>query len=173
MKFLGLILTLVFAFQSQAALPKKNLAMKKPQNVLSNSGSIRGGQAGLGFSLLDLRKTASAKTKIERLVIDVGDRVYQRQQGPVGYFNVELRNGGQQVVIDFSQVLNSKFTEAQLKKKLASSRYIKSSEMIFESEGQTTSLVLNLKQKAQVRVQPVNGKGKQTARLVLDLIGTK
>lgn len=177
MKILGLIstltLALLFNFQGQAALPKKAMTMKKPQNVLRDSGSVRGGQAGLGFSLLDLRKTASAKSKIERLVIDVGDRAYQKQTGSVGYFNVELRNGGKQVVVDFAQVLNAKFSEGDLKKKLASSNYIKSSEMIFESEGQTTSLVLNLKQKAQVRVQPVNGKGKQTARLVLDLMGSK
>lgn len=177
MKLLGLTLalmtTLLFAFQSHGAVAKKNLAMKKPQNVLRDSGSLRGGQAGLGFSLLDLRKTASAKTKVERLVIDVGNPAYQAQLGPIGYYNVELRNGGKQIVVDFAQVLNAKFSEAQLKRKLASSKYIQSSEMLFESESQTMSLVLNLKQKANVRVQPINGKGKQTARLVLDLVGSK
>lgn len=170
MKFVLLIFTLLTATTGFAAKFTAK-AEQKPNNILKSNGALRGGKAGDGFSLLDLRSTVAKNSKTERLVLDIGNAAMQNLKGTVGYYNVELRKN-KQVLIDLTQTLNSKVTEEQLVRKLSKSPFIKKATMQFDPLTQNTSLVLDLKKSAQVKVLSVKG-AKKTARIVVDLMESK
>ncbi len=85
----------------------------QPASILKENGALRGGTAGQGFSLIDLRSSSTKNNKSERLVLDIGDAAMQKLKGSVGYYNVELKNS-KRVVIDLTQTFNSKLTEGDL-----------------------------------------------------------
>jgi hypothetical protein len=65
--------------------------------------------------------------------------------------------------------LNTKVNEKAIRRVFAKSPFVKSSHLVFEPEGQTMSLILNLKKPANVRVFPIKGTNKKTASLYVDL----
>lgn len=137
------------------------------RNILAGSGVLQGGQAGRGFSLLDVKSVASIAKKTERVVIDVGDPQMQKLRGSLGYYNVELKDN-RKLVISFSQTLNTKFTERDLETKFKKSLFVQSSKMYFDPLGQSMVVEMNLKKPALVRVLAVRG-AKETGKLVFDL----
>jgi hypothetical protein len=147
-----------------------NLAVK-PQNILRNNGALQGGESGQVTSLLDLRKSIAKGGKLERIVVDVGSADYQKLKGRLGYYTVELKKG-QQVIVNFGQTLNSKFSEKDLAKKLRGSAFVRNSKMLFDPMSQTLSLVMDLKKPATVKVISVSG-SKETGKLVLDFMESK
>ncbi len=140
-----------------------------PSSILRSAGAIHGGKAGLGFSLLGVKAQVAKSRKLERLTILVGNGALQKQEGAPGYFQIENNPQQKRIVINFPQTMNSAFKEKTLQSQLASSPFVKSSQMIFEPEGQTTSFVLNLKKPASIRVISVNGNKDRTAQLFVDL----
>ena len=137
--------------------------------ILRTSGAIHGGVAGRGFSLIGVRSQASKNQKLERLTVAMGDPLFQAHHGAPGYFHIENNVEAKRVVINFSQTYNAKFDEKGLQQAFAKSPFVKTSQLIFQPESQTMSLVLNLKKQASIRAIPVSGKGKQTAQLAIDL----
>ncbi|MFN7826047.1 MAG: hypothetical protein ACK5P6_11875 [Pseudobdellovibrionaceae bacterium] len=138
-----------------------------PKNLLKGEGVIRGGQAGAGFSILDVRR--SQNQKAERWVVDFGDAVKQPLASQPPYFNAELRKD-RKVILDFSQVWNSKLDEKALQKMMKQSPVVKSIKVNFEPQSQTMSWVLEMKQEVQLRVTPVKGSSRSPAKLVVDFI---
>jgi hypothetical protein len=153
---------------SQAAISTKAVRPKIGV-ILSRAGSVHGGEAREMISLLNVKRQISKNHKIERLEFAMGNAGQRFLKGKPGYFNLELRPGKKQIVIGFAQTLNTKFEERELRRILASSRYVKSSEMFFDPHSQSMNVILNLRQPASVRVIPVAGGQKKTARLVVDL----
>jgi hypothetical protein len=137
--------------------------------ILRGGGAIHGGVAGRGFSLLSVQSLPSKNQKLERLTFNVGDPLFQAHQGAPGYFHIENSPEENSVVINFAQTYNAKFNEQNLQQVFAKSPFVKSSQMIFEPESQTMSLILLLKKQASIRAIPVAGQGQQTAQLKLDL----
>ncbi|MCE3010847.1 MAG: hypothetical protein LW875_09565 [Proteobacteria bacterium] len=138
-----------------------------PKNLLKGEGVIRGGQAGTGFSILDVRRTQTQK--VERWVVDFGDAVKQPLASQPPYFNAELRKD-RKVILDFSQVWNSKLDEKALQKMIKQSPFVKSIKVNFEPQSQTMSWVLEMKQEVQLQVTPVKGSSRTPAKLVVDFI---
>lgn len=167
--FLCSCLILLCALTFAAKAPIKNQV--QPTNILKNNGALRGGQAGDGFSLLDVRATVSKDKKIERLVLDIGNAAMQKQIGSVGYYNVELRNS-RKLIIDLTQTSKSKISRDRLVKKFIQSPFIKSASLSQDPLTQNTSLILDLKKNADVKVRSVTG-SKKTAQIILDLIDNK
>jgi len=160
------ILMSASAFAAISPQAKKALSNSA---ILRTNGAIHGGLAGKGFSLLSVKSQASRNQKLERLTVAVGDPLFQTHQGAPGYFHIENSQDSKRVVINFAQTYNAKFDEKTLQQVFAKSPFVKSSQMIFEPESQTMSLVLTLKKQASIRAIPVVGKGRQTAQLKLDL----
>ncbi|MEZ0393079.1 MAG: hypothetical protein ACAH59_12735 [Pseudobdellovibrionaceae bacterium] len=147
-------------------------AAKKPfktSAILRGTGAIHGGMAGTGFSLLGIKSQVAKSKKLERLTVGMGDAKFNSYSGAPGYFHIENAPGSKRVVINFMQTLNSKFDEKAVQKVFAQSPFVQKSEMVFDSQTQTTSLILNLKKPVSVRAIPVNGKQKQMAQLKVDL----
>lgn len=156
--FVGLILSFSL---SQAAVRKSP--------ILLGEGSLKGGKAGMGFSLLNVESQVAKSKKLERLKISVGNTALQKKQGPVGFFNIQNDPKNKRVIIDFSQTLNTQFEQATLKKILSQSPFIKSSEIFFEPQSQTMSLILNTNKPVALRARTLNGNSKKTAQLILDI----
>src|SRR5437868_13823594 len=93
-------ISLSYSVAAYAAIPAKMKA-PVPGKILIKEGSVTGGIAGSGFSLLDLRRTADNKKHLERVVIDIGDMQGQTLKGLPGYFHAELKKNPSKLVLDF------------------------------------------------------------------------
>jgi hypothetical protein len=167
----AMLCILVFvACDAYAALPPKvrhiAVSPRSSGGILRGIGALQGGQAGTGFSILNVKNLAISK-KSERLLVEVGDMQMQKLFGTIGYYNVEMKRGNK-LVVTFTQTLNSKIESRELKKIFAKSNYIKSSQIHFDPVAQSMSIELNLKKPVIVRVVSLKGI-KETGKLVLDM----
>lgn len=149
-----------------AAAPRTSLQVQ-PQNILTSEGALQGGKSGIVTSLLDLRETKTRDNKQARIVVDIGDAKNQKLIGRLGYYTVELKKNNQ-VILNFNQTLSSRLTEKEMQKRFKTSAFVRSSKMVFDPMSQTTSVILDLKKAAAVKVISVSG-SKQTSKLVVDL----
>lgn len=146
---------------------KKALEVKK--NNYIDKGTVIGGQAGQGFSLLKVRSQASKKHGIERVVLNLGDEQGRLLQGRLSFFQVNVEPERSRIVINLSQVAQSKVTVEDLKKTFRNSPFIRSATLVPDLNGNDMSLVLQLKQQAKAEVFQLTEKGKP-GRLVVDLV---
>lgn len=167
----GILLSvLLMGSVSMAAIPSNvKKGVKPPSSILRTAGAIHGGQAGSGFSLLAVQSQVAKTKKLERVTVAVGNGALQKQLGSPGYFQIENSPEQKRVVINFTQTLNAAFNEATFQKQFAQSPFVKSSQLLFEPQGQTMSLVLHVRKPVSIRAIPVAGTQKQTARLVVDI----
>lgn len=163
---LSFAIILGLSLQANAAIPAKP---KSPVGkILVNEGQATGGVAGTGFSLMDLRRTADAKKKVERIVIDFGDMEGKPQKGLPAYFHAELKKNPNRLVLDFNQTPNSRVDEGRLANRFKGSLFVKKSSMILDPEDKALNLTLDLAPGTFARVFQVKGE-KTTAKVVIDL----
>lgn len=160
---------LITATSAIAAIPPKAKKALSSSAILRGGGAIHGGIAGRGFSLLGVKSFPAKNQKLERLAVSVGDPLFQVHAGALGYFHIENNSDAKQIVINFDQTYNSKFDEKSLQQVFANSPFVKSSQILFEPEAKSMSLVLTLKKAASIRAIPMMGKGSKTAQLNIDL----
>lgn len=156
-KHMGWLMALFLALPAGAAVS------------LVGEGTSFGGLAGNGFTLKDLRRTADEKKKIERIVMDIGDRNGADLRGWPGYFFVELKKNPQRLVIDFSQMPNSYLDQKQLALRMKNSLAVLKTSMSLDPTDSSLNLTMDLKNNTKVRVFQVSGK-KKTSKIVIDLI---
>jgi hypothetical protein len=137
--------------------------------AVTGMGTLRGGQFNGFYSLVDLRSSYSSKLKIERLVIDFGEANFDKLVGPVGYYQVEVKQNPPRLILNFPKALNTKFEARDLAAKLRNSPYIKNARIDFDRISQAMYLTMDLKKPVIVRAIPVEGK-RDSAKLVVDLI---
>lgn len=169
---LGCILVLSMGFSAQAAKPTKvgkSIKGNKPSavRVLKGEGVTFGGLAGSGFSLMNLSTQYNKKSKTERVVLDIGNLQGQPHKGWPAFYHAQLKP--QQLIIDFAQMPNSSLDAKALRQKLAKSKAIKSARLMPDPVSGSMALVLDLKQKSQVKFYQVQGK-KGTSRVVVDFL---
>lgn len=151
-----------------AAIPAKKT--QAPINkILSGEGASIGGLAGTGFTLVDVRRTADAKKKMERVVFDVGDSDGLPMKGLPGFYHAELQKNPNRLVLDFSQMPNTRITESTISSRFKNSLAVRKSQMSLDPVENTLNLTLDLKPNTKVRVYQVAGK-KATSKVVVDFI---
>ncbi len=168
MKHIGCLLAILISQSVFAAVPAQK-AKPTPSKILAGQGVSYGGLAGSGFTLLDVRRTADAKKKVERIVIDVGDASGAVMKGLPGFYYAELKKNPQRLVIDFSQMPNARLTKAQIAQRLQGSQAVLKSDMSLDPLDNALNLTLDLKKNTKVRVYQVAG-AKTTSKVVIDLI---
>jgi hypothetical protein len=168
MKLIIAMACFVFSF-AHAAVPQATKNALRNSAILRGSGAIHGGLAGTGFSLMGVKSNVAKSQKLERLTVALGDANFRPYHGSPGYFHIENSVGSKRVIINFSQMLNSKIDSKAFAQSFKQSPFVKKAEMVFEPQTQTTSLVLELKKPASLRAIPVAGTGKQLAQLKIDL----
>jgi hypothetical protein len=90
-------------------------------------------------------------------------------KGLPGYFNVELQNNSQRIVIDFAQMPVSQMDLKALKERFKKSLYVENIKMLEDPSDNTLSLIMDLKKPVKVKVFQVPGQ-KTTSKVVLDLM---
>lgn len=156
----------VLSFKAEAAVPKK---LQAPVGkILRSEGAATGGVAGVGFSLMDLRRTADNKKKFERVVIDIGDMHGQSIKGLPAYFHAELKKNPSRLVLDFNQTPVSKLDESKLSNRFKGSLFVKKTSMILDPEDKALNLTFDLKPGTTARIFQVKGQ-KTTSKVVVDL----
>lgn len=168
MKTIGLLIFLFSLTAGAAVQPKAKNALRQSA-ILRGPGAIHGGLAGKGFSLLGIKSHVAKNQKLERLTVGVGNINFMPQIGSPGYFHIENSKDAKRVVVNFAQTPNAQFDEKTVQKVFSKSPFVRSTEMTFDPQTQTTSLILNLKKPASIRAVPVAGVGKRTAQLNIDL----
>ncbi|AHZ83554.1 hypothetical protein AB1A81_14550 [Bdellovibrio bacteriovorus] len=168
MKYIGCVLAALLALPAQAAISKQQ---SKPaaSKILSGEGVSFGGLAGTGFTLMDVRRTADAGKKVERIVIDVGDINGGMLRGWPGYYYAELKKNPQRLVVDFAQMPNANIDQKRLAERLKGSLAVVKTNMSLDPVDSSLNLTLDLKKNTKVRVYQVAGK-KSTSKVVIDLI---
>ena len=166
MKSILLLVILAVAFEVPAALKPKSA---KPEKILVGSGSMAGGIAGTGFSLMNLKTSTNPQARSERLIIDIGDMDGHTMKGLPGYFNVELQNNAKRIVVDFSQMPTTLMDTKALTERLKKSTYVQHIKMLEDPSDNTLSLIMDLKKPVKLKVFQVPGQ-KTTSKVVLDLI---
>lgn len=128
-----------------------------------------GGQAGAGFSLLNMQKIQAKNGKAERIIFEVGTKEGQALKGLPGYFNAQNQIGPNRIIIDFSQMFGSKVDESFIKGILKDSKLVRSVRVTSDPQDKTVSLTLDLNSAVKMKTLQVAGKN-QTAKIVLDII---
>jgi hypothetical protein len=166
MKYRTLIVVLIASSLSQGAFQPSNLA-SSTEKALTVQREI-GGQAGAGFTLLNVQKIQSKNLKVERIVFDIGTRDGAPLKGLPGYFNAQNQIKPNRIVINFSQMVSSKLDEQSLLAVLGASPFIQGGRLRVDPVDGSLTLILDLKTLVHMKALQVAGQ-KNTAKVVLDL----
>jgi hypothetical protein len=167
MAWLSIVLTSLVGFQAMAATPFKRALTMKMNSYLTD-GVVVGGVASSGASILGARRIYSAKAKIERLILDLGDREAKPSAGRIGFFQASVDSKQNRVELDVAQLHICNVTETQLKNLFKNSPYVADVQLTMDPEDKTGTLVLKLKRPMQLEVFEMMDK-KKPSRVVLDL----
>ncbi|KYG62265.1 hypothetical protein AZI85_07960 [Bdellovibrio bacteriovorus] len=157
----------MLAVPAVAAVPAQKA--KPVSKILQGQGVSFGGIAGTGFTLMDVRRTADTKKKVERIVMDIGDLNGGTIKGLPGYYFAELKKNPSRLVIDFSQMPNANIDQTRLSGLMKNSMAVTKTSMSLDPIDSSLNLTLDLKKDTKVRVYQVAG-NKTTSKVVIDLI---
>ena len=155
--------------QTAGAASAFKKALDQKTNRYIDKGTVIGGEAGQAFSLIRVRSQLDPKKKVERIVLNLGDKDGKVLKGEPSFYQVNLEPERSRIVISLSQVSRSKVSQAQLSQTFKNSPYVKSAQMISDAESSSTNLILNLKSPVRAEVFQMSEKGKP-GRVVLDLV---
>lgn len=165
MKELFCISILFLNLPAVAAIQQKTSAAVIAPFLKENTSFI-GGQAGRGFSILDVRLSQDLKLKQERLVLDIGDLNGAPLKGKTGFYHVE--NKGTKIVISFSQMPKTIFDKNKLLQLTKGSLSIGKTYFVEEPDSSTTKLILEFKAKPRIKIFDIKG-NQSTAKMILDI----
>ena len=169
MKYIGCLSAFLFVLSAGAAVPVQKTKPTSAAKILAGEGVSFGGVAGKGFTLMDIRRTADAKKKVERIVIDVGDMNGAALRGKPGYYFAELKKNPQRLVIDFSQMPSARLDQDKIAERLKGSLAVTNSSLSLDPVDNSLNLTFDLKKNTKVRVYQVAG-NKATSKVVVDLL---
>jgi len=168
MKYIGCLMAMFLAGPVFAAISTPQVKPKPAAKILAGEGATYGGLAGSGFTLMDVRRTADVKKKVERIVIDVGNLQGAPQRGWPGYYFAEMKKNPNRLVIDFAQMPNARIDQAKIAARMNGSLGVVRTAMSLDPVDNSLNLTLDLKKGTKARVYQVSGK-KTTSKVVIDL----
>lgn len=166
---LGSIVMLMF-LQFSVSFAQAN--MVTPNNDMTTDGfltegSFRGGGAGVGFSLLRVKRVYSTDGNSERLIFEIGDKEGRAFVGQPGYFHAQLFKKPSKLSLDLSQLLKSQVTSKDLKKIFKNSKLVKTASINLDSEDHSTNISLQFKSSVKMRVFTLSTQS-TSPKLVID-----
>lgn len=169
MQFIGTFLVTSFiGFATVvAAVPKAGLM--KPVPILRGSGVTTGGESGTSLSLMDVRRSSSTKTKLERIVMDFGGSDMKPSKGFVGYYHAELQDNPARLILELPQTYTSRLPEKEIMSRLKDSMYIRKSSIQFDQSVQSMTMIFELSHPIQLKVTPVKNPN-FSGKIVIDMM---
>jgi hypothetical protein len=166
MRFFLLLALVAGPTAFSASIYKKALSTKKDQYL--TSGVVIGGQAGAGFTLLNVRRESSNKLAMERIIFDIGDRDGQPLLNRLGYYHISVEKNPSRIIVDLSQVAKSKVSEMDLARLFSKSPFVQKVEMSMEPEDNSAKIVLLTKEPVAAEIFEMQS-AKKASRIVIDL----
>lgn len=159
---------MIMSVWSHAAIDRSYASLSKKHRYIED-GSVTGGESGNAtYSLLDVRRFFSAKDKIERIFLDLGDERGQPLINKVSYFHASIEKKNPRVVIDLSQMTSSGVNAEKIAKVFKSSPYVRQAKINFDPVDNSITIQLILKKNMQMEVFKLPGREK-ASRVVVDL----
>lgn len=143
-------------------------APKTKLNQYVKEGVIIGGEAGVRFTLIDLKRTYYKKKSIERVILSVGDDRGNPLENKVSYFHVD--KSSKTIRVSLSQVERSSVNFASLEKQFAKSVFVRKAFLNFDPVDMRTILTLQLRRKAKVEVFESKRTGNEN-KIFIDIKG--
>lgn len=167
LRFSILLFVVSAGFSTLAMTPyKRTLSVKS--NTYMKDGVFIGGRASQGSSLLAVRRSFSAKAKVERVIVDLGDHESKPAGLNPGYFQVSMDSVNNRVIVDLAQLRFSKISESQLQNVFRRSPYVADASLTLDPEDKAGTMVLKLKRPMRLEVFQLKNKNKP-GRVVIDL----
>lgn len=166
--FFAVILGVLVTWSPAYGLKDYKRSMPKKVNSYLSEGVVIGGIAGTGFTLREVRRKFGAKSKMERVVLDLGDENGEPIKGSPAYYHVEVDQKKSRVIMDLSQVQRSKMTEKQLRNVFMGSPYLALDSITYDPEDGATNLTLRMKRPIKVEIFSPND-AKKNGRIILDV----
>jgi hypothetical protein len=146
----------------------KNLP-EKPLNEVITEGAFKGGQAGDGFSLLDIKRVVSVSKKAERMIFEIGTYKGEKYSGQPGYFHAQLSKKPPELTIDFAQTVMTRFDSQKLIAMFKKSKLIKRTQMSTDPEDNSTNITMLFKRPVKARVYTLSPKD-NSPKVVVDIM---
>lgn len=142
-------------------------ATNKKANAYIKDGIIFGGQNGIGYSLMDIRRFYSGKDRVERLIFEMGD-----EQGlpakTLGFFQVNLDAKLRRIDVDLSQMRGAALDQKKLADLFKTSPFVKTVKLTYDPEDRAILMQVFLKQNVEMEVFEIPAKNK-FSRIALDM----
>jgi hypothetical protein len=148
------------------AIPNTKQAQLQ-MNEYITKGSFRGGQAGNGFSLKEIKRVVSASKNSERMIFEVSDRDGKTYSGKPGYFHAQLMQNPSRISIDFAQMGRSAIDAKKLTNLFKKSQLVRASRITLDNEDQSVNVTLYLKNPVKLRAFSLAPKA-GTPKVVID-----
>lgn len=139
----------------------------KKANQYIEDGVIYGGQAGVGYSLMDIRRFYSGKDRIERLIFEMGNERGQPAKN-LGYFQVNLNKKLRRIDIDMSQMRGAALDQKKIADLFKASPFVKTVKMNYDPEDRAILMQVFLKQNVEMEVFQIPAQNK-FSRIALDI----
>jgi hypothetical protein len=164
---LSFLFSLFLAIQGQSAISKD--LPEKQLNEITTEGVFRGGQAGAGFSLLDIKRVVSTTKKAERMIFEIGTHKGEKYSGQPGYFHAQLSKHPPELIIDFAQTTLAKFDGQKLMEIFKKSKLIKKTFMTTDPEDNSTNITIVFRRPIKARVYTLAPK-ENSPKVVVDIM---
>lgn len=142
-------------------------ATNKKANAYIKDGIIFGGQNGIGYSLMDIRRFYSGKDRVERLIFEMGD-----EQGlpakTLGFFQVNLDAKLRRIDVDLSQMRGAALDQKKVADLFKTSPFVKMVKLTYDPEDRAILMQVFLKQKVEMEVFEIPAKNK-FSRIAIDM----
>ena len=165
----GLIIMLMISnvFVSLASANMAKTTEDDERAGFLSEGSFRGGGAGIGFSLLRLKRVYSTDGLSERLIFEIGDKDGRTFVGQPGYFHAQLFKKPSKLSLDLSQLLKTKVSTKDLKKIFKKSKLVKKASITTDAQDHSTNISIHFKSSVKMRVFTLSNQT-TSPKLVID-----
>lgn len=145
----------------------RKLATTRKANEYIRDGIVIGGQNGIGYSLMDIRRFYSSKDRVERLIFEMGDEKGLPAK-TLGFFQVNLDSKLRRIDVDLSQMRGAALDQNKVADLFKSSPFVKNVKLNYDPEDRAILMQVFLKQNVEMEVFEIPAKNK-FSRIALDM----
>lgn len=159
---------LVTALSSNAAPHFRQAKSKKVGGYLTDGVFVGGQNLIEGTSLLNIRRHFSKKSKVERVVLDIGDYFGRPLVGKLGYFHIRINKKQRKIFIELTDLKKVKLPKDRFVRLVSASPVVQEMNYHFDAVDHTFVLEFSLNKSVALEVfkMPSNHKA---GRIVLDM----
>ncbi len=173
-KLTALIISIstLISLGAQAAIPIQQAGNEKKERYLGAGVFVGGFEQG-PMTLVNVRHSFAAPTRLERLVFDIAPGPNANGANRPGFFHISIQQskGLNRIVVDLSDVQKTDVTEKQVSALLSRSHYFSGATFYKDEKNKSLTVEMSLKAKVKVEVFELSSPDKP-GRIVIDAKAT-